>query len=428
MPTRLAATLALLLFSFFSCKKEDPGPNPTGEHFEIFFDNEFNELQARYAAFLSDADGRLRAFRWLPGGDTASLTIPNTLATDRFDCTVVKITNIDASGSGVVDTSIALTTYPGLPSGKTVRLRDSEFRQSLDLIIQFTGISSLDSIIVPDGLTFARPQPANNFTGQYRVLHTGKVWLRLLINGETTWRYMFFDNVSGPSQAAVIDATILPKLFNSPTKTIVLPFTAPWQYKVEGLVDTANLKFMPLGDLLRAPGGAIPVFAQLAVFEPETKPYNGYRLQFAGPVSGSAGYGYALDRYYPTLPPALPEPAFDAQSAQPPNNRYTAALCTGDFDALAFVRTRSGLPNLRWEVLLRPNPGGAATYRLPDLPGEIAGLSFALKTYDFGNAVQIRAEAYDNFSSFEAILDRRLLNDDPYWQTKGGYLGRERNY
>lgn len=428
MPTRLAAILALFLAFVFSCNKEDTGPNPTGEHFEIFFDNEFNELQAHYAAFLSDADGRLRAFRWLPGRDTASLTIPNTLATDRFDCTVVKITNINASGSGVVDTSIVLTTYTNLPSGKTVRLRDPEFRQSLDLVIQFTNITTLDSIIVPDGLTFARPQEANNYIGQYRVLHTGKVWLRLLINGETTWRYMFFNNVSGPTQAAMIDATILPKLFNSPTKTIGLPFTAPWQYKIEGLVDTANLEFMPLGDLLRAPGGAVPVFSQLAVFEPETKPYSGYRLQFAGPVSGSAGYGYALDRYYPTLPAALPEPAFDVQAAQPPNNRAAAALCTGDFDVLAFVRTRAGLPNLRWEVLLQPNLGGAKSYRLPDLPGEVADLSFALKTYDFGNTVQIRADAYDHLSSFEAVLDRRLSNQDPYWQTKGGYLARERNF
>lgn len=427
MPTRFGAALALFLLFVFSCKKEEPGPNQPSTAFTIVLDNEFNELQARYAAFLSDEEGRVRAFRWLPGLDTTHLSVPYVNATDRFDCTVVKITNINAPGSGVVDTSIVLTTYAELSDGQTVHLRQPEFRQSLDLIVQFTNINSLDSIIVPDGLTFARPQAANSFTGQYRILHTGKVWLRLLINGETTWRYMFFDNVSGPTQGATIDATILPKLFNSPTRYIALPFTSPWQYKVEGIVDTAAGKFMPLGDLLRAPGGAVPVFGELAVFEPEVKPYAGYRLQFHGVAEGSAP-GYAIDGYFPALPPALPLPGFDIESAAPANTRYAAARCTGDFDVLAFTRTRAGLPGLRWEAFIRPaTGGGAVAYRLPDLPDEIAALSFPLKIYDFDPAVNVRAEAYD-FLDYEGVLRNLLHNDDPYWQAKGNFLARERNF
>lgn len=419
--------MALLFLFVISCKKDDPAPIPPAGSFSILFDNEYNELQAHYGVFLSDSDGRVRAFRWLPGSDTASLGISHVSDTDRFDCTVVKITNIDASGSGVVDTSIVLTTYTNLGNNRTVHLRDLEFRQSLDLIIQFTNINSLDSIIVPDGLTFARPQAGNNFTGQYRILHSGKVWLRLLINGENTWRYMFFDNVAGSSQAAMIDATILPKLFNSPTKNIELPFNGPWKYKVEGLVDTGALRFMPLGDLLRAPGGAVPVFDHLAVFEPEAKPYSGYRLQMYAPP-GTAGYGYASDAYYTTLPNAAPVPAFDVEAAVPPNTRYTAVRCLGEFDLLALSRYYAGLPNVNWEVLLAPKNGEVVAYRLPDLPAEVANLSFGLKTYNFGNGVVARAEYYDNLPSFESVIGQRLLNNDPYWQTKGSYLARERNF
>ncbi|MBL7802758.1 MAG: hypothetical protein JNL02_03410 [Saprospiraceae bacterium] len=427
MPTRILAGLLLLGLFFTACKKDDPAPVPQTPDFTLFFNNEFNELQARYAVFLSDADGQMRAFRWLPGRDTASLSVPGSAQTDRFDCTIVKITNIDASGSGVVDTTISLTTYTQLSDGQSINLHDPEYRQSIDLLIQFTNINSLDSIIVPDGLTFARPQPANNFTGQYRILHTGKVWLRILINGESTWRYMFFDNVEGPNQTASIDATILPKMFNAPSKYIGLPFNGPWSYLIEGLVDTSANKFMPLGDLLRAPGGAVPVFEQLAVFEPEVRPYNGYRIRMSAPP-GQAGYGYASDGFYTSLPSFLSAPNIDISASVPANSRYAAASCQGDIDAVSFTRSFTGLPGIRWEVLLPGSNGQIVTYRLPDLPDAIADLSFALKTYNFGNAVEARAEAYANLSGFSLILQKRLQNNDPLWQAKGRFVARIRNF
>lgn len=427
MPTRLLAIAVFLLLALAACQKDDPSPSQPEETFTLYFDNEYNALQARYGAFISDADGHVRAFRWLEGLDTASLSVARTASGDRFDCTVVKITNIDASGSGVVDTSISLTTYTNLANGQKISLRDQEYRQSIDLLIQFTNINSLDSIIVPDGLTFARPQPANNYTGQYRILHTGKIWLRILINGETTWRYMFFDNVVGTTQAASIDATILPKLLNAPSKYIGLPFNGPWKYEIEGLVDTASLKFMPLGDLLRAPGGAVAVFDQLAVFEPEVKPYAGYRIRMSAPV-GTAGYGYVSDGYFNSLPSFLSEPPFDIQPAVPANSRYAAARCLGDIDLVSFTRNYAGLPGVKWEALVAAQADAVVSYRLPDLPDEIAALSFALRTYNFGNGVETRAESYANLSDPAQIIRQYMAGTDPRWQTKGKLVARIRNF
>lgn len=79
---------------------------------------------------------------------------------------------------------------------------------------------------MPDGLTFARPQPSNNFSGFYRVVHTGKIWLRLKVNGEPNWRYMFFDNISGEALAATADVTLLPAMLTAP-KNITLPLIVP---------------------------------------------------------------------------------------------------------------------------------------------------------------------------------------------------------
>ncbi|HNL38748.1 MAG TPA: hypothetical protein PKH43_06435 [Saprospiraceae bacterium] len=427
MPTRTLIVIAMFALALVACRKDDPVPVQPEESFTLYFDNEFNSLQARYGAFISDADGRVRAFRWLEGLDTASLSVSRTASGDRFDCTIVKITNIDASGSGVVDTTISLTTYTNISSGQNIRLSDQEFRQSIDLLIQFTNINSLDSIIVPDGLTFARPQLANNYTGQYRILHTGKIWLRILINGESTWRYMFFDNVAGPTQAASIDATILPKLLNAPSKYIGLPYNGPWKYEIEGLVDTSTLKFMPLGDLLRAPGGAIPIFDQLAVFEPEVKPYSGYRVRMSAPI-GSAGYGYVSDGYYASLPSFLSEPPFDIQAAVPANTRYAAARCNGDMDLVSFTRTHAGLPGIKWEALIAADPGGIVSYRLPDLPDAVAALSFSLRTYNFGNSMETRAESYANLSDPARIMQYYMAGNDPRWQTKGKYVARIRNF
>ncbi len=428
MNKKFALLVAALATSvFFSCEKDPPSP-PAEPAFTITVNNEFSLLENRYAAFLSNSEGKVLVYREIPGGDTAQLQVANAQTGDRFDCTIVKIATLDAPGSGVKDTSISLTTYTNLATGETVNLRDLVYAQTTDLNVTFTNLTSLDSIIVPDGLTFVKPLPTNNFSGQYRVLHTGQFWLRVRVNGEPTWRFLVFKNINTTTLTTTLDATLLTTSLASPTQ-LTLPFTAAWQYKVDGVIDSNALKFLALGDLLRAPGGAIPVFSDVKIFEPiandapnnpEPKPYNGYRLQASG--SGS-DYAYFSDRFYEKLPASLPLPAFDLLPTILSDNRLVATQCVGDFDALVFARTRSGTPNIVWEAYVAPS-SGIVMYRLPDVPTELGNQFPALKNYDFGGQVRARAELYEKLN-YESAIRQKLLNDDPIWQARAGSLGRE---
>lgn len=420
----------LAALAFFSCKKDSAPIEPTEPVFKITLNNEFNPLAAHFAAFLSDEDGKILVYKELPGSATTEIELPGTRTSDRFDCTVVKIVTLNAPGSGLKDTLVNLTTYTNLASGETIHLRDLNYQQTTDLNVIFTGVTSVDSIIVPDGLTFMRPEPSNNFNGQYRVLHTGKLWLRVRVNGEPMWRFIIFENVSGPTLSVTLDANLLLPIMAAPVH-LTLPFSAAWQYKVDGLVDTAALKFLPLGDLLRAPGGAVPVFGELDIFQPifndvfnpQPKPYNGFRLQLSGEDISLGGYSYFSDFFYENLPNNLPAPAFDLLPTTLADNRLVATQCIGSFDVLAFKRARAGTPNIQWEVFAAP-ANGIVTYRLPDVPAELGAPFPALKNYDFGGQVRVRAESYERLD-YDAAIRRRLHNADPLWQARGGYLGRE---
>ena len=421
-PIRLAGLLAIAVLSVCSCEKEPVVKPPADAMFEVYVENDFNELQATYAVFLTDGDGKLRAFRWLPGSDTARVQVPGVRTTDRLDCTVVKLVTFEAQGSGVTDTSLTIRTYTRLASGESIHLRTLNYQQAIDLRVTFTNLTSLDTIIVPDGLAFIRPQQNNNFSGVYRVLHTGNMWLRLKVNGEPNWRYLSFNNLAGTALDVTADVMLLPVML-APPKIITMPFTAPWQYNVEGVVDTASRQLFALGDLLRAPGGAIPVFGELQVYEPKVQIYNGYRIAATGTSNVPGGYTYSSDGFYASIPGSLPEPAFDLQPTTAASDRFVAVKCLGSFDLLVLGRARSGNPSIRWEVLTRPT-NGIVTYRLPDVPAELGQRFFALKNYDFGNTVVARAENYERLD-YEAVIRQLLRNDDPLWRAKAGYLGRE---
>ncbi len=429
----LSCLCGIALLALASCEKDLPLPVPPTQHYELYVANEYNELQAHYAVYLSDSDGKIRVYRDLVGNDTAKVVVSDAKVTDRFDCTVVKITTLQTNG--LRDTTITLSTYTNLGSGEQINLRDLTYRQNIDLKIQFTGVTSVDSIIVADGLTFTRPQPGNSFNGFYRVQHTGKLWLRVLVNGEDHWRFLYFDNVSGPTLETTVDVALLPVILAKPTN-IAFPFSAPWQYKVEGLVDSTKNQFLPLGDLQRAPGGAVPVFAQLDVFQPVDNeefnpaglPYTAYRMNIRGFDGSPTGYTYVLDKLFATLPVALPLPDFDLQPTVAPNGRFMAVQCVGSFDVLAFSRSRSGTPNITWEVYTRPavpNSNGLVSYRLPDVPADLGNRFPVLKNYNFNGPTSARAESYEKLTDYNAIIRLRLGNNDPIWQMKGGYIGRE---
>jgi hypothetical protein len=74
--TLFFSILALVIFS--QCKKEDPVLIPTvPTRFVVHVHNAFNELQAKYAVFISDEEGKMLAFRWIPGEDTVQLVLPD---------------------------------------------------------------------------------------------------------------------------------------------------------------------------------------------------------------------------------------------------------------------------------------------------------------------------------------------------------------
>ncbi|MEO6039798.1 MAG: hypothetical protein ABIQ93_15395 [Saprospiraceae bacterium] len=422
-PIRLAGLLALALLALYACEK-DSGPKPSPEApFIVHIDNEFNDLQAQYSVFLSDGDGKTLAYRQLAGSDTAQLQVPNSKATDRLDCTIVRLTTLEAQGSGVTDTTLSLRTYTQLASGQTIHLRSLVYQQSTDLQINLTNLTDLDTILVPDALPFVRPQASNNFSGLYHVVHTGSFWLRLKAHGDLFWRYLFFDHVTDNTLEATVNVSLLPSLTAAP-KNLVMPFTAPWQYRIDGVVDTAARQYLALGDQFRAPGGANPAFGDLNVFEPAVQVYNGYRIVVKGSSIAPGGYTYASDGYYATLPGSLPLPNFDLEPTTATSNRYVGVKCVGNFDLLALTRSRSGNPNINWEVLIQP-VSGILTYRLPDVPTELGQRFTALKNFELGNSVAVRAENYERIEGYEAVLRQLLRNDDPFWQAKAGYLGRE---
>ncbi|MEI6410499.1 MAG: hypothetical protein WCR52_14010 [Bacteroidota bacterium] len=429
---RILISSAFLMVFLAQCNKETiipvvEAPKP----FVLTVDNSYNELQAKIGVFISDADGVLKAFRWVDGEDTAQIRVPGNTVGNRYDCTIAKVVALDASGSGVRDTSITLTTYTNVKSGETIYMRAHNYTQVTDLRIQFTNIASFDSIIVSDGISFSRPQAANNFYGQYRVTHTGKFWARIMINGEANWRYMLFENINSPDVVATIDATLLPKIMAKP-KAIQLPFVTPWKYNVQGVVDLNANQFFPLGDLSRAPGGATPAFNELSVYEPimndvfdpGPKPYNGFRVQVSGSGADPDAYIYQSDRIYPELPDALTVPTFSVVPSPSSTNRFSGVNCTGQFDLLSVTRSNTGSPSFSWEVLLAPPANGISSYRLPELPKELSNLSFALSQYSFGGIVHAQGEAYDQYLGFEPVMRKRMLNDDPLWQARAGFVAK----
>lgn len=417
----------------YNCQK-DPGVQPpTAPPYTLYVDNQFNALQHRFALFLSDADGKVLAFRWLMGNDTAIVELPGTTLGDRFDCTIAKITAFEAPGSGVRDTTVQLTTYTQLPSGEAIKLQDPEYRQLINFNVKFSGMSSFDSIIVPEGLTFARPLPLNGHQGQYQVYHTGALWARVQINGDPHWRFTMLRPISGSTLATEIEVSRMSTILAKPTK-IKFPFVAAWKYQVDGVFDSTARRFLPLGDLRRAPGGAEVLFDELQVIEPDAGdpqisiplPYQLYRLHANGD-GGPNAYRYYIDRLYSKLPGTAPIPSFDIAPTTLADKRSVAVQCVGNFDLLSLNWSKGGTPNIQWEALVR-YANGLVSYRLPDVPDALATAIPALKNHQFDKGVRVRAESYEQFSLFDAIIRQHLQNYDPLWRARAGYMGREEVY
>jgi hypothetical protein len=324
MPTYRIILFGFLLLFIGSCQKnENPDP-PVAPAFEMTVHNEFNLTEAEYAVFLSDEDGVVRAFRQLPGNDTARVSVADAKTGEVFDCTVARITTLTIPGTGVYDTTVVLTTYTNLSNGAEIHLRSPDFVQTTDLLVNLTNFNTLDAIVVPDGLTFAQPQAGNNYQGEYRVLHSGRFWLRLRINGESNWRYATFDPVNSATLTVTLDAAALPAITAAPA-TITLPFFAAWNGRIDRVIDAGQQQFLSIGGLIPVPGGPIPIFDQLNVIEPPNPSAGAYRLRLSGADVTPGGYTYFCDRVASPLPATLPEPTFDVQTHH--RNRAAGDCC-----------------------------------------------------------------------------------------------------
>jgi hypothetical protein len=429
-------SLAIVLV-FTYCKKDPFVPVIAPKTFELFINNEYNAIESQYAVWLSDQDGLQKAFRWIPGNDTAIVSIPGSLATDRFDCTIAEIVKVDESGSGVTDTIIRLTTYTQIGSGQSINLRIPNKVKVCDLKVKFEGMTSFDSIVVSDAFILSKPQSINNYTAHYRVQHTGDFWFRVLVNGDPHWRFLVVDNITSD----LVDlGTINPSVMGlnlAYHDRMNFPFSSIWKYTFEGAVDTALGKYFPLGEPLRAPGGATYFQNFIDVVEPITddvffptlpKPYTDFRLKAYGSAINSGGYDYAIDQYFDSIPLHLPIPTWDIEPTTATGYRIVAVKCVGDFDVLSFSRSRSTNPSINWEVQTKPQNGAIISYRLPDVPEEIGKRYPALGNYYFDNSVRARAENYSLYSNYEYIQRKKMKNDDAYWQAKGKYLARERAF
>lgn len=412
------------IFLFFGlllgCKKESNDPVVTPDpSFTVLLNNRSSAIFANLYAFLSDSEGKTVGYAALPSSDTLTITAANVKATEKLDLTVVRVVYQPTVLS--TDTVITIETFTELSSGKRIEvgIPETNFTET-NLTVRLTNLTTLDSIIVPNGQTYLRPTAENGFLGSYQVLNWGKVWLRVLTDGHPYWRFMYFDNVQSDSVKATVPVNFLPETLQ-PT-AVQLPFNTNWQYAVEGVVNENTYQLMPLGDLLRAPGGLIQYIDQLTVYEPNlvpTQPYSKYRIAVSGtdPVSGE---GYACEQLFSALPSQLPGSTASLTKTILADNRLAAVNTNGDFDVLTFRRVRSAQPRIQWETYHRP--GFTVSYNLPVVPTELALFFPALSQYAFDPGVRAQADTYENLQGYDAFLTNKTATTDAYWRTKMGYI------
>jgi hypothetical protein len=420
---KITLLLFIGLMAFVGCKKNDIiTPKTT---YSIVFDNDYNILQGQFAAFLTNADGSIAAFRWLKGSDTTQLTVQFS-EPETYHCTVVKMT-IQETTAGR-DTTLELNTYQDLANNTHINLRNLSYKRTTDYRIQFKNISSLDTIIVPDGLTFVKPQASNNFFGHFKIQHTGDFWLRVRINGDPHWRYMIYNNFTGTELTAELDPNILPKMADNPP-VIGLPFLSTWKYSLQGLLDLENNRLLPIGDLDRAPGGSIPVLNKLTVFQPDNQIFSGYRINLRGYNGSSGGYTYYYDRIFDQIPLEVPEPGFDIQQSTLNDTRLIAVVCTGQFDDLVVTRSNLTSPFITWTVTTASAiSGGTVKMRLSDVPAALTSVFPSLGDYSFADKTLVRAENYDFLNGVEEVYAKIFSSTDPFWQAKAQMMGIERQF
>lgn len=417
----LLIIIATLIVALSACEK--PWNRPPRPSYSLTFDNSQNTLQALYGAFLHDESGKVALFSWLKGEDTTNLFIPFS-DFDHYNCTVIKILVTQVGSSQ--DTTFELTTYHQLSDQSTVYLRTpKETSVATELKIQFTGISSLDSIIIPNSIAIIQPQESNNFFGHYRIEHNGNFWIRARFNGDTDWKYRTFKNYSNGDVSLSLAATQFAPI-TSPEVSINLPFSARWSYQAMGETPGISPQWMSLDQNsdLNTP----PFSSKIDLVHPENETYNRYRIHLRGGGNGSNSSVFYLDQIQDHLPASIPSIAFNVIPFQISDFRNIAVECSGEFDIVTLKRNSPNPPYVHWTAYFPPALNQTVVHKLPDIPEELSRLIPALKNYNLGYTISVTGERYETLSGFEEVQQQLLLNDNPYWKAEAGMTGVERFY
>jgi hypothetical protein len=415
-------TFTLAFLTLGSCKKENIQAK---EPFNVTFNNEHSLLQARYAAFLTDKTGKVRVFNWLNSKDTTTLSL-RYADESSFDCTVVKIYN--AGTPTEPDERVELVTYTNVKNESLINLRSLNKEDEADLRLQFTNITSLDSLIFPESTPLVMPQPGTNFFGNFKVNHTGDFWLLAKVNGDPSWRYFTFKNYAHTVNTYMINASLMPRVQGVAPK-INFPFTARWRYHIDGFVDTEQQKVIALGDIMEEPDARVSISDALSIYRPEDVSFTGYKLEVLGTMlAGSDSYTLKVNRLYDAFPNEIEAPDFTVKPTLVNDHKQISVRCEGSFDALVVNRVISGYPAIQWSVYLEPQADNNVSYTLPQLPTDLSTSYPQLGSYSFDNGNIVIAERYRRLFGYEEVLSTIFTNADYYWQTKNELMSVEKTF
>ena len=412
----------LFLLGLLACEKSIPADPIDSNNYTLILHNEYNLLEAQLAAFVCDAEGTPIGFRWLNAKDSTHLELPNTSTSDRFDCNLVKMTISNAFG--FPDTTLEVRSFEQIRSGTEIYLRENFFQQLSNLNLKISGLNSLDSIVVSDGLPFDIPAASNNYEGVYRVLHSGKILVRLLVDGESDWRYTVVDNVQSDTVSLDLQASTMPVLSSTP-KRMNFPFLDDWDYNVDAVINLSTPELLPLGGLLRQPGGLQPNLSFVDLWDIPGNIPSQYRIRALGTAPGPNGAVYEREALYSDIPQQLEEPLFEIQLAGPVQNDQVEVSSSGVYATIHFIRNfdRQGM-HIEWEFVQQAETGNIQN-RLPQLPTELSTLFPELGQYQFGNLVRVKGTFFDQNNVYDAALAPQFLNQDPLWRAKAGLLSWE---
>jgi hypothetical protein len=428
-----------LLFLLFvvallsACQPVDIPPIVQEDRYHIIINNPQNDPSIKWGAWLSNESGQVLAFRWLEAADSTILFLRDHYE-GEFTCNLMKMTvNQTAIGP---DTSIEFSTYERLGKGTQIYLNESTYLRYTDFQVRLLGVTSLDSIVVPDGFIFARPQASNNYQGLYRVRNSGSLWIRLKANGDPRWRYATFKHLQGSTLEATLDVSQLPTLSQQQAKTILLPYYANWKHDEQGVIRMDERHFLPIGDQQPTLGSPVTVRDRFTVYQPADETFDGYRLTLSGAdINLSDGTIFYYDKFTPTMPNVVSLPEFDVEPTLVSDNRVVSFRTNGstsDIDAITITRSNYNTqPRIQWKVVLSPEPrGGSATlvHKLPDLPQQISAIVTSQRAYNFGGLSKVRAEAYDKIEGYEALQKAIFEAKDPLWVPKAGYTAKEKTF